>query len=293
MLKQARLEVQPDGQVVRVARLGRARGVPVILLHGYPDNLQLWSRVATRLAGSRQVIAFDWPGMGDSTAWPGGTTPQHQAERLITLLDRWGIARADLVAMDMGGQPALVAAARHPQRVRTLTVMNSLVLAQERTSWDIELLRRYGWNRWLLRRLPRAVFSRAWMTSMPRGAALTGALRDELWRCFARPEVRSFIIRLCAGYQGSLPALPEIYRTIACPTLILWGGRDAHFPTPQARGLQRLIDGARYQLVAGGGHWMAWHQSAAVASAILRFIAEQSEFDEGSQAGSTPMDATR
>jgi pimeloyl-ACP methyl ester carboxylesterase len=261
-------EILPDGRALRVARLGVRGGVPVVLLHGYPDNLQLWSRLAPLLARRQDVIAFDWPGMGDSAVWPGGTTPQHQAERLIALLDRWCIAQADVVGMDMGGQPALVAAALHPARIRRLTVMNSLVLWDERTSWEIALLRRYGWNRWLLRNLPYAVFHRAVRTSLPLGTSLPTALRDDLWRGFARPEVRAFIIKLCVGYQASLPRLPEVYRQIRCPTTIIWGARDSHFPPRHGERLRALIPGATYTTIAGGEHWMVWHAAEAVAAAI-------------------------
>jgi haloacetate dehalogenase len=143
------------GKRVRVARLGS--GVPVILLHGYPDNLQIWSELAPRLATQFEVIAFDWPGMGHSEAWPGGATPFDMAKRLLALMDAWGVERAAVVGHDMGGQPALAFAAGHPKRVSHLVVMNSLVIWDEKTSWEINLLRRFGWNRVLLERLPRAV----------------------------------------------------------------------------------------------------------------------------------------
>ena len=67
---------------------------------------------APRLADRRRVIAFDWPGMGQSDAWPGGATPMHLADRLLSLLDGWHIERADVASLDMGGQPALVFAAK-------------------------------------------------------------------------------------------------------------------------------------------------------------------------------------
>lgn len=49
------------------------------------------------------MIAFDWPGMGASDGWPGGTMPQHMADHLRDLLDAWGLARAGVLGMDMGG----------------------------------------------------------------------------------------------------------------------------------------------------------------------------------------------
>ena len=140
---------------LRVARLGE--GTPLLLLHGYPDNLQIWSELAPQLAANFEVIAFDWPGMGYSEAWSGGATPFDMARRLVALMDDWRIDRAVIVGHDMGGQPALALSAEHPERVSHLVVMNSLVIWDERTSWEIELLRRFGWNRVLLERLPRAV----------------------------------------------------------------------------------------------------------------------------------------
>ncbi len=138
-----------QGRRLRVARLGS--GPPLVLLHGYPDNLQIFCALAERLAQRFTVIAFDWPGMGESDEWPGGTTPQHMADHLRALLDAWGLARVHLLGVDMGGQPALVLAARHPQRVERLCVMNSLVMPARETSWEIRLLRRYRWNDAIMR----------------------------------------------------------------------------------------------------------------------------------------------
>src|SRR5262245_53713529 len=64
------LEVLANGKRLRTARLGS--GAPLVLLHGYPDNLQLFSRLAPALAAGCDVRAFDWPGMGASDEWPGG-----------------------------------------------------------------------------------------------------------------------------------------------------------------------------------------------------------------------------
>src|SRR5437016_14306344 len=104
-----------QGRRLRVARVGS--GPPMILLHGYPDNLQIWSELVPRLADRFEVIAFDWPGMGYSDEWAGGATPAHMSDRLLTLLNEWRIERAGIIGIDMGGQPALTFAARHPDRM--------------------------------------------------------------------------------------------------------------------------------------------------------------------------------
>jgi pimeloyl-ACP methyl ester carboxylesterase len=264
------LETLPDGKRVRVARLGA--GPPLLLLHGYPDNLQIWAALAPLLATSAQVIAFDWPGLGESDPWPGAVTPEHMAARVVALLDHWGLPRASLLAHDMGGQPALACAARHPERVERLVVMNSLVLPDEDTSWEIKVLRRYGWNRFVLRRLARAVFWRAERTSLPPGQRLPAGLRGELWRSFRRKEVRACVARLCAAYQGTLDQLPALYEQIECPTLVLWGRRDRHFPPAHAQRLQEAILHAHVEVLPEGEHWMAWHAADAVAERVASFL---------------------
>ena len=99
-----------DGKRVRMARLGS--GPPLVLLHGYPDTLQIWSALAPLLAPRFDVIAFDWPGIGGSDAWSGGATPFDLARRVVRLLDHWQLDRATVAGHDMGGQAALATAAQ-------------------------------------------------------------------------------------------------------------------------------------------------------------------------------------
>ncbi len=262
-------QTAPNGRRLRVARLGS--GLPLVLLHGYPDNLQIWCELAPRLAERFELIAFDWPGMGESEAWPGGTTPLHMADRLRTLLDFWNVERAIVAGLDMGGQPALAFAARHPERTLGLIVMNSLVFGDEATSWEIRALRRFGWNRLILRRLPGIVFRQAERTFLPRGVTLPPDLRADFWASFRRPEVRQFISRLCAGYQGTLPRLVELYPQIRCPTLVLWGEGDQHFPPVHAERLHAIVASSSLDVIAGAEHWMPWYLAGDVAARIEDF----------------------
>lgn len=97
MLLATTTESAPNGRRLRVARLGS--GPPLVLLHGYPDNLQIWCELAPKFADRFTVIALDWPGMGYSDAWSGGTTPFHMADHLLTLLDGWGLQQVALVGL--------------------------------------------------------------------------------------------------------------------------------------------------------------------------------------------------
>jgi len=257
-----------DGHQVRVARIGS--GPPVILLHGYPDNLQIWARLARKIADSGfSVIAFDWPGTAFSDEWSGGATPFHMTDRLLKLMDVWQIPRASIVGIDMGGQPALVFAARHPDRIAHLTVMNSLVFGDEETSIEISILRKYGWNRIILKWLPLVVFARALFTFLPHGAKLDEQIKEDLWNGFRQMKVRSYISKMCAGYQGTLHKLPQEYEKITCPMLIMWAGNDKHFPRAQGEKLKRTIPHATLRIVDGAEHWMPYYLADDVAEIML------------------------
>jgi pimeloyl-ACP methyl ester carboxylesterase len=194
------------------------------------------------------------------------------AQRLRTILDELEIDRASLVGMDMGGQPALVFAANYPDRIARLVVMNSLVQWDEKTSWEIEVLRKYGWNRFILRNFPRIVFRRAERSFLPRHCKLPPELRADLWKAFSQNDVRFFIARLCSGYQGTLMQLPELYQKITCPTFILWGEHDQHFPPNHARRLCAAIPGSSLKIIPAAKHWMAWYLADTLAPSIRTFL---------------------
>lgn len=259
-----------DGRKLRFARMGK--GPVLLFLHGYPDNLQIWCNLMPLLADRFETVAFDWPGTGYSDEWPGGTTPAHMADRLKSIMDALQIERASLIGQDMGGQPALVFAAKYPARIDKLVVMNCLAFGDEQTSWDIALLRRFGFNRLVLRYLPRIVFQRALSTFVPPGTKLPQRLRDDLWESFSQPRVRAFVSKMCAGYQGTLSKLPDEYKQVNCPTLILWAERDKHFPTVQAQRLEATVPGSCLHILPGAEHWMSLYRANEVAAILSRFL---------------------
>lgn len=269
LLKTQRITLS-NGQQLRTARMGS--GQPIVFLHGYPENLQVWSRLAPLLADTFEVIAFDWPGMGYSDEWPGGATPQLMAKRLLGILDDLMLKKPIIVGMDMGGQPALAFAATYPDRIERLVVMNSLVFGDEQTSWEIRLLRMFGFNRFVLRHLPRLVFYRAERTFLPAGERINASLRADLWNAFSQPAVRRFVSKLCAGYQGTLDQLPDLYRVITCPTMILWAAHDSHFPLIQAERLTETIPNAVLEVIPNGTHWMPLNRANELAVTVCDWI---------------------
>lgn len=119
------------------ARPGGRGDVPaVVLVHGYSVDLRLWDETVPALleAGFR-VVRYDVSGHGRSLVPPSGYTYPDYAADLAELLDRLNVDRpitealavdsAHVVGLSMGGGIALQFALDYPQRVRSLTLVDS------------------------------------------------------------------------------------------------------------------------------------------------------------------------
>lgn len=100
-------------------------GADTVLIHGFPHTKALWSAIAPALTGGRRVIAPDLRGAGGTTRAESGYDAASLAADLLGLLDALEIAEADVVAIDAGVPGAFLTALHHPDRVRSLAVIES------------------------------------------------------------------------------------------------------------------------------------------------------------------------
>ena len=75
------------------------------------------------------------------------------------------------------------------------------------------------------------------------------------------------------GGVRALPSLGPASGHIQAPTLVLWGDQDGSFPVACLDGLQRYVPRLSVQRFAAAGHWLLREQPAAVAAAVLQFLA--------------------
>jgi pimeloyl-ACP methyl ester carboxylesterase len=112
----------PDGGSMSVARWV-ADGPQVLAVHGISSTSRLWLWLH-QAAPEMSIIAPDLRGRGDSPAAPGQSSVQRHADDLVAVLDAMGIEQIDVVGMSMGGFVAMALAATHPDRVRSLTLVD-------------------------------------------------------------------------------------------------------------------------------------------------------------------------
>ena len=226
--------------------------LPLVCLHGYPETLQIWSALAPRL--DREVVAFDWPGLGYSQPVAGNADPETLAEHLVSVLDAADLERVDLLAADMGAPAALVFAAKYPERVGKVTCTSALLFGDARTSIEIAIMRRANLAGLAFALAPGVVYARC-KASMLEGD-LPRAIDADFAVAFARTTVRERLARMCEDYERALPSLPSLYWKIRCPVQLVWAERDHHFSIDHAKRLLAIVPTARLDVIAGARHWM-------------------------------------
>jgi pimeloyl-[acyl-carrier protein] methyl ester esterase len=244
-----------------------SRRSPVVLLHGWGMNGEVWGDFAALLAADRAVHRVDLPGHGRSP-WPGGRT-----------LDQWaGAVRAAVppgavwVAWSLGVAVALRAALAGDTAVRALVAIAGTPRFLSAGDWphavDPQVLRQFGAD---LGADPRRTVERflGLQVRGARGAAATlrrlrGALREVPP---PHPEALGAGLDLLAGtdLRARLHALRQ-------PAFWLLGEKDTLVPSAMGWELARWLPGARVATVAGAGHAPFLSHPDVLASRIRPFL---------------------
>src|SRR5262249_36823834 len=130
--RSSRSSVVPEALAVRTPTLdiayeawGPATGAPIVLLHGFPDDVRTWDGVAAPLAAAgHRVLAPYLRGFGPTRfldpAMPRMAQQAAIGQDLPDFLDAVGLARVALAGYDWGGRAACIASILAPHRVRAL-----------------------------------------------------------------------------------------------------------------------------------------------------------------------------
>jgi pimeloyl-ACP methyl ester carboxylesterase len=115
-----------NGLLLSCIDYGGEGGVPVLLMHGAAAHSRWWDFTAPALTGRYHVLALDRRGHGDSQ-WAESEQYEieHYAADLHAVIGDWGLGKPFLVAHSGGGLPSIMYAARYPENVRGLVLMET------------------------------------------------------------------------------------------------------------------------------------------------------------------------
>lgn len=246
---------------------GDPKGLPVVLIHGFPFSHEMWEPQVAALKARYRVIAYDVRGHGKSSVGDGLYTLEYFVDDLLGLLDRLKVGKAVLCGLSMGGYIALRALERAPERVR------ALILCDTRSEADGnqgKVLRAGAMKAVAENGVP--AFAEGFATPLFAPATLAAA----------RPCVEKVkaLIRANSplGIRGTLLALAArtdataFLPSIKVPTLILVGEKDVLTPPALSEAMHKAIPGSRLRALPEAGHLSNLENPAAFNAALLEFL---------------------
>jgi pimeloyl-ACP methyl ester carboxylesterase len=278
---------------------GNAGSFPIILLHGFPDDVRAFDGVVPPLvaAGHRVLVPY-LRGYGP-TRFRDASAPRMAqqgaiGQDVVDFADALGLKQFAAVGYDWGGRAAAIAAALHRDRVRAAvliggyTIQNTLAPGApgspqaEHRAW-------YQWyfnterGRAGLSANRRALCRYLWQTWSPTWK-FTDAVYDRTSPSFDNPDFVDVVIHSYRHRHGNAPGEPRFEEIearlakrppIAAPTITLYGADDGVGGSPaEASPAERAVLPAlvAHRLVAGVGHFMPREKPEAVASAVLELL---------------------
>ena len=265
MVRESRATI--DGRTVRYLDAGS--GWPVVLIHAFPLNADMWRPQLERVPEGWRFIAPDMRGFGpDAVGDSVPVTLDDMAADVAALLDFLGIDPAVIGGLSMGGYITLALFRRAPERFSGMILADTK--AQADTAEGLEGRRK-------MIALARAEGSGGVAESMlPRLLGTTSHNR--------RPELSDKIRALITSCrtQGIVSAIeaimtrPDSTRDLArisCPTLVIVGEEDVLTPVGDAVAMQNQISRSRLVILPEAGHLSNLEVPDGFALAVSDFLA--------------------
>jgi pimeloyl-ACP methyl ester carboxylesterase len=264
-------DVKANGVRLRVTETGS--GPSLLLLHGLFMDHSTWDQVGDLLGREYRVVAPDLPGFGESEKPPESRFPygiNAFADAVLDLYAGLELGRAVLVGHALGGAVAITLAARHPELISRLVLVDALCYpARPDLANRVALAPLIGgftfkqlWGKSAF----KAYFKESYLS---RDARIPSARLDHYYETFNTPAARASALATMRATRDTRTVVAHIAR-ISMPTLVLWGRDDTLYPAALGQRMSREIHNAGFQLL-DAGHVPHEEQPNAVAEAIERF----------------------
>lgn len=256
-------------------------GEPIVLLHCTGGSSKQWTELAESLRASFRVIVPDLCGYGGTTHWPGAGTFNLavEADLVAALIDKFE-KPAHIVGHSFGGAVALQLALRHPQLVRTLTLIEPAVFHLLRGGDEVD-------DR-ALRQISEVGTT---IVNAVNCGDYVGAMRrfvdywsgEGAWDALPNPQrvaLATRINKVTLDFWATLnePTRLSDLADLRMPALVIFGGRS---PLPTRRicfHLARKLRDVRLRTIADAGHMLPMTHFAEICQLVATHSATKHQY---------------
>jgi 3-oxoadipate enol-lactonase len=255
------------GPAPRLALSVAGHGPLVVFLHGIGGDRSHWDDQLAAFAPEFTAVAPDARGYGDSDDYDGPLAFADLAGDLRRVLDHFGVARAHLVGLSLGGRVARDFCLRHPDRVATLVLCNTHAGFDALAPGEVDAFVRSRQGPLLAGRTPAELAPE--LARGVLGKSASPRARERLLASLAALRKNAYLKTLESSVREDRGAAVE---RIAVPTLVVTGDEDAVYPPATAEAMARRIPGARLTVIANAGHVSNLERPEAFNETVLGFL---------------------
>lgn len=248
----------------------------IVFVHGNPGSGQDWAHLASEAASFARVLAPDMPGFGQASKPANfNYTVEGYASCLGALMHACGIQRVHLVMHDFGGPWGLAWAAMNPERVLSVTLINTGVLRGYQWHYMARIWRTPLLGELSMALMTRASFGLAMKHGNPRGlpTEFVDRMYGDLDAGTKRAVLKLYRATQPAGPQSEM--LHETLRHSNRPALVVWGACDPYIPLRFAHLQQETFPLAQVEVLKQSGHFPFADDPQGVAAAVIPFLRRQ------------------
>jgi len=252
--------IQVFGQTIKYYDIGS--GPPLLLVHGLGADADVWAYCLEPLCQNYRVIALDLLGFGRS----GKPLLNYRVETFVEVLDRFlhsvGVPQASLVGNSMGGWICASFALRFPERVNKLVLNDAIGIAAGAVEVPVDL------RPTSLRNMRDVLEFMFYDKNLVTDGFVEMAYEFHLERNDA-PAISAMLDAI----HHKLGALDDQLAKLKTPTLLVWGDSDRVSPLSVAKSYERLIPGAKLEILAQCGHIAPLEKPGDLVAKIVSFLA--------------------
>jgi haloalkane dehalogenase len=258
----------------------RGDGESVVCLHGVPSSSFLYRKVLPELAArGMRGIAFDLPGLGFADrpqafdySWSG------LGAWTVTALDALGLDRVHLVVHDIGGPVGFDVVARIPERVASLTVLNTMVrVASFKRPLSMEPFARRGLGELYLRTLQPFAFERLMRLQGVASDVPAHELRAYV-PILKREDGGAAFLKIMRGFERTEAFERRILAALgarAFPAQVIWGEQDPALRVEPHGDHVRQALGVDTITRLPGKHFVQEDAPVSIAEHVARLVAQR------------------